>query len=167
MNIDILNVLHDDAMPFLDRLSSIYTDMDQLYSEAAAHYGFDCKACTDICCQTRFYHHTYLEYLHVQAGVLVLGSDQQAEIKAAALSVIRQSAALDKTGKPVRLMCPLNVDKLCILYPYRPMICRLHGIPHELQKGADNRAFGPGCKTFDSLCSHKRYIPIRPHTILP
>jgi Fe-S-cluster containining protein len=147
-----------DVKPFLDRLSSIYTDMDQVYSEAAAHYGFDCNACTDICCQTRFYHHTYLEYLYVQEGFKALSPDQRAEIKTAALSVNRQSTELDKTGKPVRLMCPLNVKRLCILYPYRPMICRLHGIPHELQKGADNRVFGPGCETFDSLCSHKRYF---------
>jgi hypothetical protein len=158
MNTDILNIHHFDARSFLDRLGSIFTDMDQAYSEAAAYYGFECNACTDICCQTRFYHHTYLEYLFVREGFQTLSPDQQAKIKTAALSVSRQSAELDKTGKPVRLMCPLNVEKLCILYPYRPMICRLHGIPYELQKGADNRVFGPGCETFDSLCSQNRYF---------
>jgi hypothetical protein len=158
MNTDILNIHHYDARSFLDRLSSIYADMDQVYSEAVAHYGFDCNACTDICCHTRFYHHTYLEYLFVREGFQMLSPDQRAEIKTAALSVSQQSAELDKTGKPVRLMCPLNVERLCVLYPYRPMICRLHGIPHELQKGPDNRIFGPGCETFDSLCSQKRYF---------
>jgi Fe-S-cluster containining protein len=155
---EILQIQDLDVKPFLDRLGSIYTDMDQVYSEAAAHYGFDCNACTNICCQTRFYHHTYLEYLHVREGFQTLNPDQRAEIEDAALSVNQQSAELDKIGKPVRVMCPLNIEKLCILYPYRPMICRLHGIPHELQKGTDNRVFGPGCETFDSLCSHKPYF---------
>ncbi len=58
----------------------------------------------------------------------------------------------------MRLMCPLNFEKLCILYPYRPMICRLHGIPHELRKSANNRIYGGGCETFDRRCRAKNYF---------
>jgi Fe-S-cluster containining protein len=147
-----------DVRPFMDRLSHVYADMDQAYAQAADYYGFNCEACKDICCQTRFYHHTYVEYLYLRMGFETLPHEQRAEVKTAAKKVSRQAAALDKIGKTRRLMCPLNVEKLCLLYPYRPMICRLHGIPHELQKGAANRISGPGCETFDSRCSKKPYF---------
>ena len=149
---------NDDARPFLVSLRSVYADMDREYGKAAAYYSFDCTACQDICCRTRFYHHTYLEYLFVLEGFEAQSPAMQAEIKARALNTIQQAAELDKNGKPVRLMCPLNVEKLCILYPHRPMICRLHGIPHEFQKGVGKRVMGPGCETFDSKCSQNRYL---------
>jgi hypothetical protein len=38
------------------------------------------------------------------------------------------------------------------------MICRLHGIPHELQKPGQKVIHGPGCSTFDERCAHKRYF---------
>ena len=59
---------------------------------------------------------------------------------------------------PVRLWCPLNDDGLCTLYHFRPMICRLHGIPHELQKPGQSPVYGPGCETFDRRCGHKGYL---------
>ncbi len=157
--IENLKNIHDyDVKPFLDRLGSICADMDREYGKAAAYYSFDCNACTDICCQTRFYHHTYLEYLYIREGFKKLSPDMQAEIKSKALNVIQRTTELEKKGKPVRLMCPLNFDKLCCLYPNRPMICRLHGIPHEFRNGADNQVHGSGCGTFDDRCSGKSYL---------
>jgi hypothetical protein len=154
----ILQIKDLDVKPFLNRLESIFTDMDRLYSEAAAHYGFNCHGCTDNCCRTRFYHHTHIEYLFVQEGVKTLGRKRQLEVKSSALKICNQAIELDKNSRPVRLMCPLNVENLCILYPYRPMICRLHGIPHELRKSADNPTYGPGCLTFERRCTGKSYI---------
>jgi hypothetical protein len=158
MNKDIQKIQNHDATLFLDRLKSIFADMDREYSKAAAHYGFDCHACADICCQTRFYHHTYIEYLLVQVGFKTLSPDMQAEIESRALNVIQRTAELGKKGKSVRLMCPLNFDNLCVLYLYRPMICRLHGIPHEFRNGADNQVHASGCGTFDDRCSGKSYL---------
>jgi hypothetical protein len=45
-------------------------------------------------------------------------------------------------------MCPLNVNGLCRLYEYRPMICRLQGIPHRIKKPGDPEQTGPGCHKF-------------------
>ena len=158
MNPDLLIIQNYDATRFMDRLKSIFVDMDREYSRAAAHYGFDCNACADICCQTRFYHHTYIEYLLVQEGFKKLSPDMQAEIESRGRNVIQRTAELDKIGKPVWLMCPLNFDDLCVLYPYRPMICRLHGIPHEFRNGTGHRVQGPGCETFDDRCSANPYL---------
>jgi Fe-S-cluster containining protein len=145
---EILQIQDLDVKPFLNRLESIFADMDRVYAEVAAHYDFNCHACKDNCCRTRFYHHTYIEYLFIQEGVKTLGRKRQIEVKSSALKICNESTELNKNRRPVRLMCPLNIENLCILYPYRPMICRLHGIPHELRKSANNLTFGPGCTPF-------------------
>jgi Fe-S-cluster containining protein len=158
MNLDLKKIKYCDDGRFMDRLKSIFADMDRGYSRAVEHYDFDCNGCQDICCQTRFYHHTYIEYLLIKAGFKTLSSDMQSEIVSKASKVVSQTIDLEKEAKPVRLMCPLNFEALCVVYPYRPMICRLHGIPHEFQNGAGHRVQGPGCETFDRRCSEIQYI---------
>jgi Fe-S-cluster containining protein len=158
MNLELPKIQNADATYFVDRLGLVFADMDREYRRAAEHYGFDCNACTDSCCQTRFYHHTYIEYLLVQEGLKTLSPAMQTEIASRAREVVNRAADLEKEGKPVRLMCPLNFKALCVLYPYRPMICRLHGIPHEFQNGAGHRVQGAGCESFDQRCSSIPYF---------
>jgi hypothetical protein len=38
------------------------------------------------------------------------------------------------------------------------MICRLHGIPHELKKPGQKTIYAPGCETFDHRCGHIGYF---------
>lgn len=142
---------------FFDKLRHLFTKMDREYSKAAEYYGFGCQGCADNCCQTRFYHHTYLEYFFVHEGFAQLSSEEKDQIEYRTQDVLRGIAEADEMGKPVRHMCPLNFDGLCGLYSYRPMICRLHGIPHELRKPGQNNFFGPGCGTFDERCYDKLY----------
>jgi hypothetical protein len=49
-------------------------------------------------------------------------------------------------------MCPLNQAGRCTLYAHRPMICRLHGIPHELHPPGRPPQQGPGCEEFLRCC---------------
>jgi Fe-S-cluster containining protein len=143
---------------FLDRLKVIYAAMDQKYQEAADYYGFHCEGCKDNCCLTRFYHHTLLEYFYILEGYSALEYDRQVEIRNRALEVCRKTAEADEKGMTMRLMCPLNFDGLCILYGYRPMICRLHGIPHELQRAGQNVIHSPGCDVFTEQNREKSYF---------
>ena len=142
---------------FFDRLQSIFADMDRHYGAAAEYYGFHCNGCEDNCCRTRFYHHTYLEYLYIHTGLNKLTHQKKQEVQSRAALVRRQTEKADEKATPVRLMCPLNSDGLCTLYIYRPMICRLHGIPHELRKPGQNVIRGPGCGMFAVQCSNKSY----------
>jgi Fe-S-cluster containining protein len=142
---------------YFDRLQSIFGRMDLAYDKASGHYGFRCNGCEDNCCRTRFYHHTYLEYLFIRKGFEYLNPAERDAIQAGAEEVCRQSDLADKQGVPVRLMCPLNKDGLCLLYRYRPMICRLHGIPHELRKPGQSVIHGPGCADFGNRCGDKPY----------
>ena len=143
---------------FIDRLKQIYAAMDRAYKTAAGHYDFTCDRCRDNCCRTRFYHHTVIEYTYFIEGLKTLTPLKQDEVKSRGMSVVDKTAGVDDNAEPVRLMCPLNFDELCILYPYRPMICRLHGIPHELKKPGQKTIYRPGCETFDRRCARGGYF---------
>lgn len=154
-----LAALHDEKLiAFYDRLQNIFDDMDRKYGIAAEHYGFQCQGCHDNCCRTRFHHHTYLEYLFIRRGFDNLDALRQSAIRLKAEAVCRQTELADIKGLPVQLMCPLNHAGLCALYEQRPMICRLHGIPHELQKPGRSVIHGPGCGDFNECCSDKSYF---------
>jgi Fe-S-cluster containining protein len=140
---------------FLKRLKKIFASMDQKYQEAADYYGFNCKGCEDNCCLTRFYHYTLIEYLYIKEGFHCLENKKQVEVKQKSLAVCRKADEADMKGKPVKQMCPVNFGSLCALYPYRPMICRLHGIPHELQRPGQGILNSPGCSTFALKCQVK------------
>jgi len=142
---------------FLKQLRAIYALMDLKYREASAYYGFNCTGCEDSCCMTCFYHHTVLEYLYILKAFHNLNPEKQTEIRASALEVRQKSVEADKKGKLLRRMCPLNSDGKCILYSSRPMICRLHGIPHELHKPGMDVTYSPGCEAFSKYYSEKDY----------
>jgi Fe-S-cluster containining protein len=143
---------------FTDRLKQIYAAMDRAYHRAADAYGFVCDGCRDNCCRTHFYHHTLIEYRYMIEGLKTLSPEKQKEVKSRALSVVAEASTAENSGTPLRLLCPLNFDELCILYSYRPMICRLHGIPHELKRPGQYPVYGPGCETFDRRCGGKGYL---------
>jgi len=144
------------VVPLLKRLKKIFEFMDRKYQEAAIYYGFDCRGCEDNCCLTRFYHYTLVEYFYIKEGFLCLENKQQVEMKQRALTVCRKTEEADIKGMPIRQMCPVNVEGLCVLYPYRPMICRLHGIPHELERPGQNILSSPGCGIFALKCREKK-----------
>ena len=150
--------LNEKEIAFFDRLQNIFSEMDRKYGIAAQSYGFQCRGCEDNCCRTRFYHHTYLEYLFIRKGYDKLDSSDRSAIRVRAEEVCRQTEPADDRGVTPRLMCPLNSDGKCTLYHYRPMICRLHGIPHELQKPGQPVVYGPGCGVFVEQCSEKPYF---------
>jgi len=152
-----VNVDDPIAISFFDRLRDIFADMDRQYAEAAKHYGFHCNGCEDNCCRTRFFHHTYLEIFYIHAGLNALDLARRQEIQSRAAWVCRETAKAHQKERPVRLMCPLNSDGHCTLYAYRPMICRLHGISHELRKPGQNAIRGSGCGMFDLRCSNQNY----------
>ena len=133
---------------FLKRLKKIFEFMDQKYHEAADYYGFNCKGCEDNCCLTRFYHYTLVEYLYIKEGFHHLEDKKQVEVKQRSLTVCQEYDEADIKGTPVKQMCPVNFENLCAIYPYRPMICRLHGIPHELQRAGQGILNSSGCGTF-------------------
>jgi hypothetical protein len=144
---------------FLDRLRRVFAAMDRAFERAAVFYGFSCNGCEDNCCRSVFFHHTYLEYGFLRSGFGLLPPPIQAQVRTRVRHACGRQSEEDNPGGALHEMCPLNCDGLCILYAYRPMICRLHGLPHELRKPGQPVSYGPGCPTFDHKCANKTYLP--------
>jgi len=132
----------------LNSLITLFAEMGDAYREQAAYYDFACDGCRDNCCQTRFYHHTLLEFIYLHQGLRSL----PVTMRHAVLGRCREVTALYRKNQggpdPLRVWCPLNEAGQCLIYRFRPMICRLHGIPHELQMPAGGVQHHPGCDTF-------------------
>lgn len=148
----------ETCRPFLSELESLFDAMDHEYERIAGGYGFACTGCADNCCQTRFYHHTLLEFTYLSQGFQSLSEAERRQIIARAGEVVKRSDEADACGDTVRRWCPLNDTGKCILYPYRPMICRLHGIPHELRRPEQPLRVSPGCDDFHGQCGQGSYI---------
>jgi hypothetical protein len=133
---------------FFEGLTALYADMDRAYAETSAYYGFQCAGCTDNCCLTLFYHYTHIERLYLLSGFFKLDAALQDEIRNRAQKVNRLTLAAQSQGSAPKVMCALNEKGACMLYAYRPMICRLHGIPHELRPPGKAPILSPGCAEF-------------------
>ncbi|MFO7963909.1 MAG: hypothetical protein R6U50_08310 [Desulfobacterales bacterium] len=142
---------------FRGRLERIYTEMDDRYHAVANVYGFTCGGCAESCCETLFYHHTHMEYVYLLEGFFSLDPDLQSRILQKAIACKRKRTESDHTA--VRIMCPLNRDGLCLIYSHRPMICRLHGLPHELCRPGRPVSYAPGCDAFYRQCGDRAYAP--------
>lgn len=135
-----------DRADFIKKLETIFKAMDEAYRASAEKSGFVCRGCDDNCCQSLFYHYTLLEYAYLQKGLKGLSQKDRDQIFKRA-----EERATNQTGR-TKAMCPLNKDGACFLYTYRPMICRLHGIPHLLRSPAGKILTGPGCDDFLRQC---------------
>lgn len=144
---------------FIERLKRVYAAMDAAYGQAAAAYGFVCDGCEENCCRTRFHHHTLLEYLGLRQGFNQLPDERKAQIRENASAVVEQRIRDLAAGTDAKPMCPLNEAGRCALYARRPMICRLHGIPHELHPPGRAPQLGPGCAEFHRRCGRAVYHP--------
>ena len=144
---------------FRKNVVDLYDKMDSRHNEAAIHYGFVCSGCEENCCRTKFYHHTYLECLYLKEGFDALSEENKHTIIYRARAVCDAHSIADRNGIVAREMCPLNVDSQCLLYSHRPMICRLHGIPHELIRPGQTVQFHQGCNDFHDAFNAMDYYP--------
>jgi hypothetical protein len=135
--------------PVFERISKLYCTMDRAYSDAAHYYAFHCKGCDHNCCQERFYHYTGAEHIYLAHGLATLGPEARTGIFSRADEVMRLYQLRDASLQGGRAVCPLNLEGFCVLYTFRPMICRLQGIPHHIIKPGHPRKSGPGCHVFN------------------
>jgi Fe-S-cluster containining protein len=142
--------LLEDCPDVLAELPVIYGRMDAAYDRVAEAHGFHCSGCEDNCCLTRFFHHTLVEYLYLMKGFDGITPSLQSQLIQQAVRVNAQVDAAVSMGEVSRVMCPANSDGLCILYDFRPMICRLHGISHQFRHPSGKIISGPGCAAFES-----------------
>jgi hypothetical protein len=127
------------------QVTELYQDMEAAYDQAAAALDFSCSGCPDNCCDSYFLHHTYTEWAYLWQGLKSLEESQLQNITGKAAKYVAESEASLAQGEHPILMCPLNTNGLCSLYPYRLMICRLHGVPATFTRPDGKKLDFPGC----------------------
>jgi len=142
----------DQHRHLMKELAALFDDMNKAYDQVAGQCGFICNGCEENCCRTRFYHHTLAEYLCLKEGLAGLDDEARQRLATRAAAVVECMRNAEAAGGPVSEMCPLNENERCLLYAHRPMICRLHGIPHRLRRPDGQVQAGPGCGEFDRQC---------------
>lgn len=146
---------------FAEQVASLYRDMEEAYDSVAATLDFSCNGCPDNCCDSFFLHHTYTEWAYLWQGLQTLNDRQLEEIrKKSSAGLVAAEDALARGRRPT-VMCPLNSAGRCSLYPYRLMICRLHGVPSAFTRPDGRRMEFPGCFRYqDQLAGEKPGIAL-------
>lgn len=145
------------GVELIPRLRELYESIDQAYAAATAEVGFSCGGCDGVaCCTVDVTLHTFAEMDYLRRGLSTLDE-------------VRRNVVLDrcrfmvaaKRKDPVgesyrRSVCALNFEGLCGLYEYRPMICRLAGIPHFFVRPDGTSRQSGGCARYERevLSSH-------------
>ena len=137
-------------------LAALYDTMDKTWNQIAEGYHFKCNGCENNCCKSLFFHHTHIEKAYLLHGFNQLDQDRKVKILGKAKNYCAKTFCKSPEIKSLKIYCPVNENGRCLLYSYRPMICRLHGLPHELSRPGFKPAKGPGCDA--GLFDDKTYI---------
>ena len=140
-----------DIADYLNRLGNIYKKVDKAYAEIAENLGFTCEGCEDNCCQNVFLHFTVVENFYLIDGFRRLDREIREEIFKKAEQYNHAYASVSRPVVNLKKLCPLNFDQRCILYEYRPIACRLYGLPGKLISPARGTEEFKGCWRFHKL----------------
>jgi len=133
------------------RYLELVASADRMFEAVRRDHGhlMGCKAGCDDCCSV------YYELSLVEAFVLQ-GMCGEVVPRATARRVLRRAEtveplfrqakeslqalppefrgeeSLQEAAAKIRLQCPLNEEGGCVLYEYRPITCRLYGVPQKI-----------------------------------
>ena len=134
----------------IPRIRELYRKIDSAYAAAAQKIGITCEDCDGvICCSVDLTLHTFVEISYVRLGFKMLEPSLQSEILAKSRWIVDAKREAPYGDRYRTAACALNFAGACILYEYRPMICRLAGIPHVFTRPDGSEAQSGGCKKFE------------------
>lgn len=82
-----------------------------------------CKAGCSECCEKGDYPVSEIELKNLMLGYSLLESSKKIQVQENIKNMQRGGA------------CPFLIDKLCSVYSYRPMVCKIHGLAYLTRKG--------------------------------
>ena len=76
-----------------------------------------CPGCSS-CCETGDYPLSQIELEYLMQGYAVIPDKDKIQVQDNIKNIVKGGA------------CPFLIDKRCSVYPYRPIICRVHGLAY-------------------------------------
>jgi len=143
------------------RLQTIYEGLEQEYQGVAQQLRFSCTGCPDNCCDSYFLHHTYVEWAYLWVGFKKLELAKQKKLLQKSEDNIKKCNIAQNRDEYPQVMCPLNEEGLCVLYKYRLLICRTHGVPAVMIRPDGKKMQFPGCFRCQDIVKRK-YGNIQP-----
>ncbi len=141
---------------FIPRIKMLYERIDSAYAAAAEAIDLTCEGCDGVmCCTVDLTVHTFVEMTYLRQGFDALDPLLQSKILAKSRRMVSAKQQAPNGDDYRKAVCALNFDGACILYEYRPMICRLAGIPHFFTKPNGSKLESGGCKRFAESNSGK------------
>lgn len=136
----------------IPRLIELYKRIDRMYVSVAEVIGLQCEGCDGVrCCTVDVTVHTAVEMLYLRRGFFQLDDFLREIVSERALAMVRAKEANPFGEKYRQSVCALNFEGRCLLYEFRPMICRLAGIPHWFVRPDGRRFEGGGCSRYEAL----------------
>jgi len=138
-----------DNLQWAAQAARLFEKMDSAYAAASDASSFECTGCEENCCLSLFYHHTLLELFYLKEGLKMLDQETLASVtfKAQEAAPLLHKRAAGESDE--KIPCPLMDEGRCTLYAHRPMVCRLHGIAHILERPDGTVLDGPGCALYE------------------
>jgi len=139
------------GIDYSPRLKELYEEIDAAYYRASFQAGFNCEGCDGTkCCTVDLIVHTFAEMLYMRRGLRALNETTKCRIKKRSRETV-EFKRLNPVGPSYRnAICAASFNGRCLIYEYRPMICRLAGIPHFIDRPDHTRVFGTGCPRFET-----------------
>lgn len=141
------------------QVAELYSDMETAYDALAHELMFTCRGCPDNCCDSYFQHHTYTEWAYLWEGLRKLPEEKRKYFEKRAEDYVTESNRMLAQGERPSLMCPVNEEGLCALYPHRLMICRMHGVPSAMTRPDGKRLEFPGCFRCQEIVAGRDDVP--------
>ena len=99
---------------FLEQLDIHIKKYNELHKEYIC-----CKKGCSLCCETGDYPLSQIEFDYIMSGFIELDDRKK--------NIIQNNIKTMQKGK----VCPFLHDSCCLIYKYRPVVCRIHGIAYK------------------------------------
>jgi len=108
-----------------DYLKFITTKLNDFFNRQKPYIC--CKEGCSLCCEKGEYPWSYIEYQYIMKGFSLLPNDLQNEIKEKIKRLKIEKSNFSGDGRFLH-ECPFLINKSCVLYDYRGIICRSFGL---------------------------------------
>jgi|GEM_PF-410302 len=102
----------------------------QKYFEEQKEY-IKCAPKCSHCCESGSFPASEVEFAFVRQGIKTLDEKTQKELKLKCLELYEKRHIYLQQGKDIfefTYKCPFLLNKTCLVYDYRPLVCRIHGL---------------------------------------